>query len=118
MLPLGLPDESSQQSAGSAKWSPPSLLPLSLPPFTFLGGEAQKETPLFKTAQFASVRNVFSTEQSLSVQTVTAQLVQEGGWEGVLRFSFTSCNIRPCQMRQLKQHPVCLSGGLDRGVKY
>lgn len=49
---------------------------------------------------------------------MTAQLVQGGGREGVLRFSFTSCNIRPCQMRQLKQHPVCLSCGLVWGVKY
>lgn len=40
------------------------------------------------------------------------------GRERVLRFSFASCNVRPCQMRQLKQHPVCLSCSLDQGVKY
>lgn len=122
-LPLGLPAEggllSRQQGVLIVQSGhlPPSGLSscrLSLS----LEGEAQKETPLFRTVQFASGRNVFSTEQSLSVQTVTAQLVQGGGRERVLRFSFTSCNVRPCQMRQLKQHPVCLSCGLDWGVKY
>lgn len=115
-LPLGLPAEGGQQSRQHGVLMvhsghlPPSLLPLFLLPFTPLGGEAQKETPLFKTVPFASGRNVFSTEQSLSVQTVTAQLVQGwGGVGGVLRFSFTSCRVRPCQMRQLKQPGLFVS---------
>lgn len=110
LIPLPRPQagfgtaEQAAWSADGAQWSPPSLPPASF--FAAFHSPWRGDTKGDSTFQdrFVCIRLkcVFDWTITFCADS-DSSIGPRRGVGGVLRFSFTSCSIRPCQMRQLKQ---------------
>lgn len=106
---LGLPAKGGLWSSAGSGHLPPSCfssccLSLSL--------DMRHKRKLHFSRLFTLLWAVFLTEQSISVQTVSS-IGSRRGREGVLRFSFSSYNGKPCSNEKVKT--TC---SLDQSVKY